>query len=115
MLLIPGGIKLTVIPSNDVEVNQTVTLRCDLDPNPTPPIIVSFKNNFTEKLCFIEHSHGKCITTPDTCVTGYNASCHNETLYSLQVSVPWKWNGASFYCQTLFSKSELVAFSVKGM
>lgn len=115
MLLIPGGIKMTVIPSNDIEVNQTVTLRCELDPNPKPPIIVSFENNFTEKLCFLEHSHGKCITTPDTCVTGYNASCHNETLYSLQVSVPWKWNGASIYCQTLFSKSELVVFSVKGM
>lgn len=114
-MLIPGGIKLTVSPSNDVEVNQTVTLTCELDPYPSTPIIVSFENNFTEKLCFLEHSNGTCITTSDTCVTGYNASCHNEALYSLQVDVPWNWNGASIYCRTQFSKSELVVFAVKGM
>uniref|UniRef100_K1Q702 Uncharacterized protein n=1 Tax=Magallana gigas TaxID=29159 RepID=K1Q702_MAGGI len=108
-----SGIKLTVSPSNDVEVNQTVTLRCELDPNPKPPITVSFEINYLAKLCLLEHSNGKCITTPDTCVTGNNASCHNETLYSLQVSVPWNWNGASIYCQSLFSKSELVVFDVK--
>eukprot|EP00105_Crassostrea_gigas_P024740 XP_011445100.2 PREDICTED: uncharacterized protein LOC105340627 [Crassostrea gigas] len=109
-----AGITLTVSPSNDVEVNQTVTLTCQLDPNPYPPVIVAFANNFTDILCSLEYSNGKCINTSDACLTGYNASFHNETLYSLQVPVSWNWNGLSLYCQNLTSKSNSVLLDVKG-
>ena len=34
--------KLTVIPSGDVAENQSVTLQCELNPNPPTPIVVSF-------------------------------------------------------------------------
>lgn len=104
---------MTVIPSNDVEVNQTVTLRCDLDPNPKPPIIVSFVINSTV-LCTLEPRNGTCFDTLTKCETPYNASCSNETLYSMQVTVPWNWSGVAVDCKTFYNRSNLVVFTVKG-
>lgn len=106
------GITLTVSPSNDVEVNQTVTLTCELDPNPTPPIIVFFVNNSTV-LCTLEHRNGTCFDTLTKCETAYNASCSNETLYSIQVTVPWNWSGVAVDCKTFYNRSNLVVFTVK--
>nr|XP_022286587.1 hemicentin-1-like isoform X2 [Crassostrea virginica] len=107
-----AGITLTVIPSNDVAENQTVTLQCELDPNPIPPIIVSFSVK-SSTLCQLEPSNGVCRNTTDSCRIIYNAFCPSETRYSIQVNVTRAWSGASVVCRTVYEQSNKVVFSVK--
>lgn len=111
---IPAAITLTVNPSYDVKVNQMVTLTCELDPNQSPPIHVSFESD-KNSLCYLEPSYGNCKNTSNSCITRYTASCHNETTYILQLTVPWNWNGMRVHCQTLYDRSNYVVFAVKGM
>eukprot|EP00105_Crassostrea_gigas_P033721 XP_011457195.1 PREDICTED: B-cell receptor CD22 [Crassostrea gigas] len=107
-----AAITLTVNPSYDVKVNQMVTLTCELDPNQSPPIHVSFESD-KNSLCYLEPSYGNCKNTSNSCITRYTASCHNETTYILQLTVPWNWNGMRVHCQTLYDRSNYVVFAVK--
>lgn len=102
MIFFSVGITFTVHPSNIVEVNEVVTLQCALDPNPTPPVVVYFSYDLGEILCLLEPYNGVCKNTPSSCVTRYNGSCSNETLFSMQVNVPWTWNGISLSCKSFF-------------
>ena len=78
------GITSTVIPSNRVTVNQTVTLQCILDPNPTPPVYVSFDIQSPHStVCSMEPSFGVCTNTPNPCIDMYNASCPGIGMKSL--------------------------------
>uniref|UniRef100_K1PV43 Uncharacterized protein n=1 Tax=Magallana gigas TaxID=29159 RepID=K1PV43_MAGGI len=90
-----------------------VTLTCELDPNQSPPIHVSFESD-KNSLCYLEPSYGNCKNTSNSCITRYTASCHNETTYILQLTVPWNWNGMRVHCQTLYDRSNYVVFAVKG-
>uniref|UniRef100_K1QLL3 Uncharacterized protein n=1 Tax=Magallana gigas TaxID=29159 RepID=K1QLL3_MAGGI len=108
------GITLTVSPSNNVEVHQVVTLQCELDPNSVPPILVIFSVKPTTTLCVLEPLNGTCKYSQSSCLSTYNASCSNETVFSIQVNVPQSWNGASICCQTIYATSNYVNFSVKG-
>ncbi|XP_078316005.1 cell adhesion molecule 2-like isoform X3 [Crassostrea virginica] len=107
------GLNLTITPSRNVEVNQSVTLHCELDPNPPPPVVVIFslQSPFTT-LCVVEPWNGECKNTPDPCRNLYNASCPSDTRYSIQVKVPMDWNGASVVCETFFERSNSIIFSV---
>lgn len=108
-----AGITLTVSPSNNVEVHQVVTLQCELDPNSVPPILVIFSVKPTTTLCVLEPLNGTCKYSQSSCLSTYNASCSNETVFSIQVNVPQSWNGASICCQTIYATSNYVNFSVK--
>lgn len=115
MVPIVAGITLTVSPSSNVEVNQTVTLRCALDPNPAPPVVVIFKSgiDLMTILCVLEPNNGTCKNT-SFCSTCYNyANCLNGTVFSIEINVPKSWNGTSIQCQTVFSTSNYINFSVK--
>ena len=114
LLFISAGITLTVIPSYDVEENQNVTLQCELDPGPIPPIVVSFSIN-SSILCQLEPSNGVCKNTTAHCKTTYTASCPSDTRYSIQVNVTRAWSGSSVVCQTLYEQSNIVVISVKGI
>lgn len=114
MIFFSVGITFTVHPSNIVEVNEVVTLQCALDPNPTPPVVVYFSYDLGEILCLLEPYNGVCKNTPSSCVTRYNGSCSNETLFSMQVNVPWTWNGISLSCKSFFSKSNTINLTVTG-
>lgn len=116
LYFILAGITLTVIPSNVVAVNQSVTLQCELDPNPLFPIVVSFRiESPSSTLCQLEPSNGVCKKTTDPCGTLYNASCPSDTRYSIQVTVSKKWNNVAVACQTVYNRSNIVVFSVKGI
>ena len=99
-------------------VNQTVTLQCELEPNPTFPIIVVFekRNSSSEPefLCTLEPQNGVCKNSIDECRIRNNASCPSNTLYIIQLKVLQTWNGQSISCRTLYTKSEEVVISVKG-
>lgn len=110
-----AGITLTVSPSNIVEVNQVVTLQCELDTNPLPPIIARFVDNQRNTLCTLEPKNASCKNTTDPCLTQYKAFCTNETVFSIQVNIPMAWNGASIYCDSIYSRSNTVRFTVIGM
>ena len=111
-----ASLNLTVTPSSDVAVNQTVTLLCELDPNPPQPIAVFFSlQSPIYTLCALEPNNGVCKNTTDSCRTIYNATCPSDTRYSLQMAVPQSWNNMAVLCQTLYEKSNNVIFSVKGI
>lgn len=115
MVIFSVGITLTVNPSNIIEVNQVVILHCALDPNPTPPVVVFFSDDLGKSLCSLEPYNGVCKnTSSSSCVTRYNGSCSNETEFSMQVNVPWTWNGKSLSCNSFYSKSNTVNFTVTG-
>lgn len=88
MIFFSVGITFTVHPSNIVGVNEVVTLQCALDPNPTPPVVVYFSYDLGEILCLLEPYNGVCKNTPSSCVTRYNGSCSNETLYGTEYLYP---------------------------
>ncbi|XP_078323845.1 neural cell adhesion molecule 1-like isoform X3 [Crassostrea virginica] len=118
MVHMTAGIALTVLPSSNVAVNQTMTLRCELEPNPTLPIVVYFEkrnsiSSSPEILCSLEPQSGVCKNSADDCRIRYNASCPSDTLYIIQVKVLQTWNGQSISCRTVYTKSELVVISVK--
>lgn len=114
--LISAGITITATPSNNVRVNEVVTLTCELDPNPIPPVIVQFHIDQVEILCTLEPQNGKCKNTTDTCLNMYNASCPTIRTFSLRFRFPQKWNGISVYCSSFFGNSEnKVNFTVTGM
>ncbi|XP_022287174.2 nephrin-like [Crassostrea virginica] len=114
MVYIAAGITLTVIPSNDVKVNHSVELQCELDTNPSPPVIVSFNiQSPSSTFCTLEPNNGECQNTEDPCITRYNASCPSSTRYSIQVIVPSNWNTVSVVCQSLYQKSNSVVFFVE--
>lgn len=116
LCFILAGITLRVIPSNVVSVNQSVTLQCELDPNPLFPIVVSFRiDSPSTILCHLEPSNGVCKKTTDPCGTLYNASCPSDTRYRIQVTVSKNWNDVPVVCQTLYNRSNKVVFSVKGI
>lgn len=119
MFIVSASITLTVSPSPYFEVNQTATFRCALDPNPNLPVIVSFISglNIRNTLCVLEPYNGTCKNTPgsQTCLTRYNASCLNETVFSIHLNVPQSWNGTSIYCQSVYSTSNYINFSVRGI
>lgn len=102
---------LVYIPSKE---NQNVTLQCELDPDPIPPIIVSFIVD-SSALCQLEPSNGVCKTSTNLCRSLYNASCPSDTRYSIQVNVSRAWSGSSVVCQTIYNQSNRVVFSVKGI
>ena len=107
-----GDITLKVHPSNDVAVNQPVTLLCELDSN---PIILTFKiESETDNFCVLESKNGMCITS--SCSVGFNANCPSNTRYSIQVLVPQSWNGESVFCQSVPSgqRSNAIIFRVTG-
>lgn len=94
-----------------------MTLRCALDPNPAPPVVVYFKSgiDLMTILCVLEPNNGTCKNT-SVCSTRYNyANCLNGTVFSIEINVPKSWNGTSIQCQTFFSTSNYINFSVKGM
>ncbi|XP_056009635.1 hemicentin-1-like isoform X2 [Ostrea edulis] len=108
---IHGSVTLTVSPSGDVEVNQTVTIQCSFELNPIVAIFYSSRNP-TSQFCDLEPSGGVC--KPNTCSRNYVTTCPNDTTYSVQYPVPQSWNGASVYCVGLsgVERSNQVAFSV---
>ena len=109
---------LKVIPSGLFAENQSVTLQCELNPNPPTPIVVSFiirlSSSNQSSLCALELSNGVCKETPNPCRITYNASCPNDTLYKIHVAVSRSWNGASVFCKTRYNWGDSVVFSVKG-
>nr|XP_022327036.1 B-cell receptor CD22-like isoform X1 [Crassostrea virginica] len=110
---IADGITLTVTPSTVAE-NQTVTLQCELDPDPIPPISAFFiVQSPSTVLCQLEPNAGACKNTNILCRTQYNGSCPTDRLYSIQVPVPREWNGRTFLCQDFYAKSNNVVISVK--
>lgn len=114
--LISAGITITATPSNNVRVNEVVTLTCELNPNPTPPVVVNFFIDKLEVLCTLEPQNGKCKDTGDICLNMYNASCPTITTFSLRFRFPQKWNGISVDCSSYYSRSEnKVNFTVTGM
>lgn len=114
MVFFSVGITFTVHPSNIVEVNEVVTLQCALDPNPTPPVVVFFSYDFGKILCSLEPYNGVCKNASSSCVTRYNGSCSNETVFSMQVNVSWTWNGKSLSCNSLYSNSNTINLTVTG-
>lgn len=114
MVFFSVGITFTVNPSNIVEVNEVVTLQCAVDSNPTPSVVVFFSYDFGKLLCSLEPYNGVCKNASSSCVTRYNGSCSNETLFSMQVNVPWTWNGISLSCKSFFSKSNTINLTVTG-
>ena len=113
-LIFSVGVNLTVIPSSNVDVNQSVTLLCDISPEP-PFLFAIFRlQNPASTLCLLEPNNGGCKNTTDPCRIQYNASCPSDTKYSIQVYVPSNWNGVSVICQSLFDDSNSVTFFVKG-
>nr|XP_022323486.1 hemicentin-2-like isoform X4 [Crassostrea virginica] len=90
-----GGSTLTVTPSNEVAVNQRVTLLCEFDSN---PVVAQFnKVPQTNPFCQLAEKGGACMTTD--CSIGYNLSCPSNTRYSIQVTVTQSWNGETVFCQ----------------
>lgn len=73
--------------------------------------------NIRNILCVLEPYNGTCKNTPgyQTCLTRDNASCINETVFSIHVNVSQSWNGTSIYCQFLYSTSNHINVLVKGM
>uniref|UniRef100_A0A8W8NKS0 Uncharacterized protein n=1 Tax=Magallana gigas TaxID=29159 RepID=A0A8W8NKS0_MAGGI len=112
MVFFSVGITFRVHPSNIVEVNEVVTLQCALDPNPTPPVVVFFSYDFGKILCSLEPYNGVCKNASSSCVTRYNGSCSNETVFSMQVNVSWTWNGKSLSCNSLYSNSNTINLTV---
>ena len=107
---------LTVFPSNDVVVNQRVTLLCELDSDTDPPFLAIFYIQPPySRLCALEPRTGVCKNTTDPCRTLYNASCPSNTRYSIQVNVSQNWNNVSVVCQSLFDQSNRVIFFVRGI
>ena len=110
-----AGVNLTVIPSSYVDVNQSVTLLCNIGPEPPFLLFASFRlQNPASTLCSLEPNNGGCKNTTDPCRIQYNASCPSDTKYSIQVYVPSDWNGVSVICQSLLENSNSVTFFVKG-
>ena len=86
-----------------------------LDPNPTPPVYVSFDIQSPHStVCSLEPSFGVCKNTPKSCIDVYNASCPSDTLYGIQVTVPQDWNKKSVVCRTVYNQSNTVVFYVMG-
>lgn len=115
MLNFSAGITLTASPSNIIEVNEVVTLQCELDTNPLPPIIARFAVSQRNTLCVLEPKSGSCKNTTDPCLTQYKAFCPSETVFTIQVNVSMTWNGGSIYCDSIYSRSNTVNFTVIGM
>lgn len=114
--LISAGITITATPSNNVRVNEVVTLTCELNPNPVPPVVAKFFIDKFEVMCTLEPQNGKCKDTGDICLNMYNASCPTITTFSLRFRFPQKWNGISVDCSSTYSRSENeVNFTVTGM
>lgn len=112
---ISDSLRLTVKPSNNVAVNQSVTLQCNEDPNESTPLVVIFRIQTQGiTLCVLEPTDGACRNTTNPCITRYNASCAGPTRYSIQVTVPKDWNGMSVDCQTLIARSNSIVFFVTG-
>lgn len=105
---------LTVSPSSTTyDVNQWVTLDCDVPP--TIPIVVTFvfkRENTTE--CNLEQSNGGCKNVSDSCTRFYNATCLNDTHFSLKVKVPQTWNRMNISCRDVYTFSESILFQVNG-
>lgn len=108
------GTTLTVHPSNIVAADQVVTLQCALNSDRNFPAIVIFSISPGSTLCTLELKNGVCKSTGDICLNNYNASCSNETVFSIKVNVPLNWNGISIYCSSLISKSNPVNIIVMG-
>ena len=109
---------MTVSPSNDVAVNQSVTLHCQLGPNPFQPIVANFEynnNSHKNQLCTLEPDKGVCKNTSNTCRDRYNANCPSDTQFSIQLNVPREWNGNNVICRSAYNKSDPVVFYVKGI
>nr|XP_022323489.1 hemicentin-1-like isoform X2 [Crassostrea virginica] len=105
-----GSVTLTVTPSNEVAVNQRVTLLCEFDSN---PYVAQFNIiSQTNPFCQLEEKGGVCMTAD--CSIGYNLSCPSNTRYSIQVTVPQSWNGESVRCQSVINgeKSSNITFRV---
>lgn len=96
-----------------------MTLTCELNPNPTSPVVVKFnyeKDGNSEVLCTLEPQNGKCKDTTDICLNTYNASCPTNTTFSLRFPFPQAWNGVSIFCSSFYSLSEnKINFTVTGM
>nr|XP_022289451.1 hemicentin-1-like isoform X3 [Crassostrea virginica] len=112
------GMTLTVIPSNDVAVNQNVTLQCELDSNPPSPIVVSFRvTSSNTTLCQLQPITGVCKNTIPLFLCSFlykfNASCPSTTRYNIQVTVPSSWNNVSVICHTRYRQSNRVLFFVR--
>lgn len=111
-LYISGSVTLTITPSNEVAVNQRVTLLCEFDSDPYVAQfnIISQASTF----CQLEESGGTCLKT--SCSIGYNVSCPSNKRYSIQVTVPQSWNGETVFCQSAISseKSNNITFQVTG-
>lgn len=95
-----GGV-LTIIPSNYVEVNHLVTLKCKLAPESGFPYYAAFGIGDTDALCTLESVGGNCKPTSTNCETLYNASCPSSFEYSLQVNVSKNLNGVSLRCTSV--------------
>lgn len=101
-------------PSQNVEVNTVVKMKCDVDQTEAGPVVVAFKTT-TQSLCSLEFKEGTCKNTSDPCLSKYNASCTGVRNYSIQFPVPFAWNEHGLWCNTIYSESDKVFLSVTGL
>lgn len=109
LIFISGSVTLNVTPSNEVTVNQKVTLLCEFDSN---PIVAQFNiESHFSSFCQLDRT---CDST--ICSSVYNASCPSDTQYNIQVTVPRSWNGESVFCQSAVGgrRSNSINFRVTG-
>ena len=112
-------LRLSVLPSSKVTVNQSVTLLCELDTYLSPPFNVSFvlvsPSFIVSDVCTLELKSWECMNTTYLCMNLYDAACLSTTQYSMKVNVPSNWSGASVLCRTFNETSNNIVFFVEGM
>lgn len=105
---------MTLSPSQNVEVNTVVKMKCDVDQTELAPVFVAFYKN-TQSLCSLEFEDGTCKNTSDACLSKFSASCTGVRNYSIQFPVPFAWNEHGLWCKTIYSESDKVFLSVTGL
>lgn len=103
-------VKLTVTPSQNVEANESVLLKCEADSYDGLPVM-NFIKEPQFALCTLEYRNGQC-KDPTTCLTQSSASCYNETVFSIRVPIPFDWNGKKLWCSTALVKSNNIILTV---
>lgn len=107
LYLFSGDASLSIKPSTNVVVNQTVTLQC-LFRSGQMGVIFNFPGQISCAVGF-----GYCARG---CGNSLSIECPNNQTYILNVTVLPSWHNATFSCESLFGgiKSE-VTLNVTGM